>query len=39
MSRYIEDNAKKVARYLNGLIYDIQDEISLVNPIGIDEAY
>ena len=28
-----------MARYLNGLRYDIQDELSLVNPIGVDEAY
>ena len=36
---YIEDTTKKVARYLNGLRYDIQDGLSLVNPMGIDEAY
>ena len=36
---YIEDTIKKVARYLNGLKYDIQDELSLVNATGIDEAY
>ena len=36
---YIEDKTKNVVRYLNGLRYDIQDELSLVNPIGIDEAY
>ena len=38
-ARYIEDTAEKVARYLNGLRYDIQDELSLVNPTGIDETY
>ena len=38
-ARYIEDTTEKVARYLNGLRYDIQDELSLVNPIGVDEAY
>ena len=36
---YVEDIAEKVSRYLNGLRYDIQDELSLVNPTGIDEAY
>ena len=36
---YIEDTVEKVALYLNGLRYDIQDELSLVNPTGIDEAY
>ena len=36
---YVEDTIKKVVRYLNSLRYDTQDEISLVNPIGIDEAY
>ena len=38
-ARYIKDTAEKVAKYLNGLGYDIQDELSLVNPTGIDEAY
>ena len=38
-ARYIEDTVEKVARYLNGLGYDIQDELSLVSPIGVDEAY
>ena len=36
---YIEDIAEKVARHLNGLRYDIQDELSLVSPTGVDEAY
>ena len=36
---YIKDTAEKVAKYLNGLRYDIQDELSLVNPMGINEAY
>ena len=38
-ARYIEDTVEKVSRYLNGLRYDIQDELSLVNPTGVDEAY
>ena len=36
---YIEDTAEKVARYLNGLRYYIEDELCLVNPTGVDEAY
>lgn len=36
---YIEDTVEKVASYLNGLRYDIQDKLSLVNPTGIDESY
>ena len=36
---YVEDIVEKVARYLNSLRYDIQDELSMVNPTGIDEAY
>lgn len=36
---YIEDTTEKVGRYLNGIRYDIQDELCLVNPTGVDEAY
>ena len=39
MAGYIEDTIEKVAIYLNGLRYDIQDELSLVNPIDIGESY
>ena len=38
-AEYIEDIAEKVARYLNGLRYDIQDELSLVSPTSVGEAY
>ena len=38
-AKYIEDTPEKVVGYLNGLRYDIKDELSLVNPTGIDEAY
>ena len=38
-ARDVEDTVEKVARYLNGLRYDIQDELSMVNPTGIEEAY
>ena len=36
---HAEDTIEKVARYLNGLRYDIKEELSMVNPTGIDEAY
>ena len=36
---YLEDTIEKVARYLNGLRFDIQDELSLVSPTSVDEAY
>ena len=36
---YIKGTTEKVARYLNGLRYDIQDELSSVSPIDVDEAY
>jgi hypothetical protein len=36
---YIEDTTKKVSRYLNGLRFDVQDELSLVSSINVDEAY
>ena len=36
---YIEYTVEKVGRYLNDLRFDIQDELSLVNPTSVDEAY
>ena len=36
---YIEDTTKKVARYLNGVRFDIQYELSSVSPTSVDEAY
>lgn len=33
------DNSEKVARYMNGLKYDIQDEMNLFSPKSIEEAY
>ena len=36
---YLKDITEKVSKYLNGLRYDIQDELSLINPTGVDEAY
>ena len=35
----VEDDVEKVARYINGLRYDIQDEISLLNLKKIEDTY
>jgi hypothetical protein len=35
----VENYAEKVSRYINGLRYDIQDEISLLTLINIEDAY
>ena len=34
-----QDTDEKVARYMNGLRMDIQDEISLLSPKTVEEAY
>ena len=34
-----QDTDEKVARYINGLRMDIQDEISLLSPKTVEEAY
>jgi len=36
---HIEDDAEKISRYINGLHYSIQDEISMVRITSIEEAY
>ena len=36
---HVEDDVEKVARYINGLRYNIQDEISLRNLKTIEDAY
>ena len=36
---HVEDGVEKVPRYINGLRYDIQDEISLLNLKTIEDAY
>jgi len=36
---HVEDDLEKVARYVNGLRYEIQDEISLLNLKSIEDAY
>ena len=38
-ARKIQDTDDKVARYVNGLRMDIQDEISVLSPKTIEEAY
>jgi len=34
-----QDTDEKVARYVNGLRMDIQDEISILSPKIVEEAY
>ena len=36
---HAEDDVERVARYINGLRYDIQDEISLLSLKTIGDAY
>jgi hypothetical protein len=36
---YTEDSSEKVARYMNGLRLEIQDELSLLSPNTVEEAY
>jgi len=36
---HVEDDVEKVARYINGLRYDIQDEISLLSLKTIEDTY
>ena len=36
---HIEDTPEKVARYVNSLRFDIQDELSFLSLISIEEAY
>ena len=36
---YVQDTAEKVAKYMNGFRMDIQDEISLLTPRIVEEAY
>ena len=36
---HVEDDVKKVARYINVLRYDIKDEICLLNLKKIEDAY
>ena len=36
---HIEDTPKRVSRYVNGLRFDIQDELSLLSLKSVEEAY
>ena len=36
---YVEDNPERVDRYINGQGYDIQDEMNLMCPRSMEEAY
>ena len=36
---HVEENVEKIARYINGLRYDIQDEINLLSLKTIEDAY
>ena len=38
-SGHIEDTPERVARYVNGLRSDIQDELSLLSLRSVEEAY
>ena len=35
----MEDTPERVARYVNGLIFDIQDELGLLSLRYVEEAY
>ena len=37
-ARQIQDTQEKVARYINGLRMEIQDEMSLLSPRRVEEA-
>jgi hypothetical protein len=36
---YVEESTKKAARYVNGLRMEIQDEINMISPRTMEEAY
>ena len=38
-ARYVEESPEKPARYVNGLRMDIQEEISMISPRMMEEAY
>ena len=35
----MEDNPERVAKYINGSIFEIQDEMNLLSPNSVEEAY
>ena len=36
---YVEDSAEKAARYVNGIRMDIQEDINMISPRTMEEAY
>ena len=38
-SGHMEDTREKIARYINGLRFDIQDELGLLSLRSVEEAY
>ena len=38
-SRHVDDDVEKIARYINGLRFGIQDEISFLRLESVEEAY
>ena len=38
-SGHIEDTPEKVAKYVNSLRFDVQDELSLLSLRSVEEAY
>ena len=36
---YVEESVKKASRYVNGLRMDIQEEINMISPRTMEEAY
>ena len=38
-SWYVEDNPQRVSRYINGLRFEIQDEMNLLCPSFVEQAY
>ena len=38
-SGHVEDDIERVSRYINGLRYDIHDELSLLNLKNVEDEY
>ena len=39
MERYMKESVEKAPRYVNGLRMDIQEEINMISPRKMEEAY
>ena len=39
ISEHMEDTLERVSRYVNGIIFDIQDELGLLSLRSVEEAY